>query len=342
MPKGIPIKLLNSNIRGFSGLIHRLFSPVETIIMKDRKNKSMSPLVKGVKKDWQLLLIGLIPVALIAIFSYLPMFGIVYAFQRVGMRTTIFQNKWVGLKWFKQFFDSVYCWRVIKNTFIINFWSLVAGSAMEIFLAIVFNEVKDGPFKRITQSCSYFPHFIATTVVVSMMINMLNPNTGVLSLLFQNVFGMEKIDLFVQPKMFRPMYVISGMWQGCGWGSIIYLGAISGIDQTLYEAAAIDGCGRLKRIRHVTLPGMKTIIFTCLILHVGSMLSLGAEKILLMYSPAIYETSDVISTFVYRYGLGSGEYGYGAAVGLFNSVVNLVLIVSANYFSNKYAETSLF
>ena len=219
---------------------------------------------------------------------------------------------------------------------------LFAGTMTEIALALIFNEVRDGKFKRITQSCTYFPNFISTTVVVGMMVNMLNPNTGVLSLLFQNVFGLEPVDLFVEPNAFRPMYIISSVWQGAGWGSIIYLGAINGIDPTLYEAAALDGCGRISRIRHITLPGMKPVILTCFILHMGSIMSLGAGKILLMYSSATYETADVISTFVYRYGIGSAEYGYGAAVSLFNSVVNLILLLVTNWLSNKLADTSLF
>lgn len=306
------------------------------------EKRARSPLLRKIKRDWRLILIALPAVVSILIFKYGPMPGILYAFQKVGMRTTFWENEWVGLRWFKDFFGSVYAGRVIKNTFILNFWSLVAGTSVEIFLALTFNEVRDGRFKRLAQSCTYFPNFISTTVVVGMMVTMLNPNSGVLSLLFQNVFGMEKIDMFSEPSLFRPMYVISGMWQGAGWGSIIYMGAISGIDQTLYEAAAIDGCGRLGRIRHITLPGMKQVIVTCLIMHIGSMLSVGSSKILLMYSPSIYETSDVISTFVYRYGLNSAEYGYGTAVGLFNSIVNMVLLITANTVSKKLSETSLF
>lgn len=305
--------------------------------------RPMSPLLKGIRRDWQLILIMLPAVIILGIFAYGSMFGILYSFQDVGLRRTFWENDWVGFKWFKKFFDSVYCERVIWNTLILNFWSLVAGTSVEILLALIFNEVKDGKFKRFTQSCSYFPNFVSTTVVVGIMITMLNPNSGVLSLLFQNVFGMEPIDMFVEPSLFRPLYVISGIWQGAGWGSIIYLGAINGIDQSLYEAAAVDGCGRLARIRHVTLPGMKQVIVTCLILHIGSMLSLGSGKILLMYSPSVYETADVISTFVYRTGFdGAGGLGYSAAVGLFNSVVNLLLLLITNTISNKVAETSLF
>ena len=307
-----------------------------------RRPRARSPLARGIRRDWQLILIGLIPVLFLVIFSYIPMGGILYAFQKVSLRKSFWQNEWVGLRWFRDFFNSVYCVRVIKNTFILNFWSLVAGTSVEILLALTFNEVRNGPFKRITQSLSYFPNFVSTTVAIGMMVTMLNPRTGVLSLLLQKVFGMEPIDMFVQPSFFRPMYVISGIWQGAGWGSIIYLGAINGIDPQLYEAAALDGCGRIRRIWYITLPGMKQVIITCLILHIGSMLSLGSAKILLMYSPSIYETADVISTFVYRYGIGYAEFGYGAAVGLFNSVINLVLLLIANTVSRKLSETSLF
>lgn len=307
-----------------------------------QRQKPVSPLIKGIRRDWRLIVIALPAVLALLVFAYGPMPGVIYAFQEVSLRKSIFQNEWVGLTWFKQFFNSVYCVRVIKNTFILNFWSLLAGTTVEIFLALTFNEVKDGAFKRFTQSCTYFPNFISVTVIVGMMVTMLNPSSGVLSLFLQKFFGMQPIDMFVEPKLFRPLYIISGMWQGAGWGSIIYLGAINGIDPTLYEAAAIDGCGRLGRIRHITFPGMKQVIITCLILHIGSMLSCGSSKILLMYSASIYETADVISTFVYRYGIGSAEYGYGAAVDLFNSVINLILLITANTVSRKVSETSLF
>lgn len=307
-----------------------------------KAKKQRSSLVKGIRRDWQLILIALPSVICLLVFAYGPMPGIIYSFQKVGLRNTIFENEWVGIKWFEDFFSSIFAGRVIKNTLILNFWSIVAGTIVEILLAIVFNEVKDGKFKRFAQSCSYFPHFISVTVVVGIMINMLNPTSGVLSLLMEKYFGVEPIDMFVQLDLFRPLYIISGMWQGAGWGAIIYLGAINGIDQTLYEAAAVDGCGRLRRIWHITIPGMKTVIVTCLIMHIGSMLSVGADKILLMYSPSIYETADVISTFVYRQGLGAAEFGYAAAVGLFNSAINIVLLLVSNAVCRKLTDASMF
>ena len=206
-----------------------------------KEKRKLSPLMKGIRRDWQLILIALPAVVCLLIFAYGPMAGVLYAFQKVGLRKTIFENEWVGLKWFGDFFSSIFAGRVIKNTLILNFWTIFAGTIVEIFLAIVFNEVKDGKFKRLTQSCSYFPNFISVTVVVGIMVNMLNPASGVLSLFMQKYFGAEPLDLFIQPNLFRPLYVISGLWQGAGWGAIIYLGAINGIDQSLYEAAAVDG-----------------------------------------------------------------------------------------------------
>ncbi len=312
----------------------------------ERTSKAFKPkrsiLLKHIHRDRQLILIALPAVASIILFSYIPMFGVLYGFQEVSIRGDFLNNDWVGLKWFSQFFQSIYAARVIKNTLIINLLFLLFGSCAEIGLAIIFNEVRNGKYKKITQSCTYFPNFISTTVVVGMMINMLNPNTGVISLVLQKLVGLPAIDLFVEPKAFRPMYILSGIWQGAGWGSIIYLGSINGIDQTLYEAAAIDGAGRIKRIRHITLPGMKPVIVICLIMHIGSLMSHGSGKILLMYQPSTYETADVISTFVYRYGLSGANYGYGAAVGLFNSICNLVLLISANTVSKKLSDTSMF
>lgn len=310
-------------------------------ISPNKKNKKRNLLKKELKRDWQLILIGLPSVIILFLFSYLPMSGILYSFQKVGLRNSFWENSWVSFRWFKEFFSSIYAGRVIKNTLILNFWSLLAGTTAEICLALIFNEVRNGKFKRIAQSCTYFPNFISTTVVVGMMVTMLNPQTGILSKFFQDVFGMGEIDLFVQPQMFRPLYIISGMWQGVGWGSIIYMGAINSIDQSLYEAAAIDGCGRVKRIWYITLPGMKSVIVICLIMHIGSMMNMGASKIMLMYSSAIYETADVISTFVYRQGLASYNYGYGSAIGLFNSLVNLILLLSANYAAKKLTDESM-
>lgn len=301
-----------------------------------------SQLLMGIRRDWQLILIFLLPFTVLLIFQYIPMFGTFYAFQDVGLRTDFLDNEWVGLKWFKEFFEGYYIKRLIRNTLVLNFWNLVGSTVSSIVLALIFNEIRDGKFKRIAQSCTYFPHFISVTVLVTMMTTMLDPSTGVLANFAETVFGWKPVNLFNQASAFRPLYVISGIWQGAGWGAIIYLGAITGIDPGLYEAASLDGASRMQRIWHITLPGIKSVVITLLILNIGKMMSLGAGKILLMYNSATYETADVISTYVYRYGIGGAEFGFSTAVGLFNSVVNIILLLSANAISKKVSETSLF
>ena len=301
-----------------------------------------SNLAKGIRRDWQMILIFLLPFTVLLIFHYLPMFGTFYAFQDVGLRSDFLDNEWVGIKWFTEFFDGYYIKRLIRNTLVLNLWNLIGSTLSSIVMALIFNEIRDGKFKRIAQSCTYFPHFISVTVLVTMMTTMLDPTTGVLSGLAEKLFGWEPVNLFNQASAFRPLYVLSGIWQGAGWGAIIYLGAITGIDPGLYEAAALDGAGRLQRIWHITLPGIKSVVITLLILNIGKMMSLGANKILLMYNSATYETADVISTYVYRYGIGGAEFGFSTAVGLFNSVVNIILLLSANAISKKMSETSLF
>ncbi len=317
--------------------VKSLTSPTKT-----GQSKKQSRLMKGIQRDWRLIVIALVPLVVLAIFSYLPMFGVMYAFQDVSLRGDFLDNEWVGLKWFEKFFDGYYAGRLISNTLILNFWNLFGIMLSSIFLALVFNEVRNERIKRITQSCTYFPHFISVTVIVTMMTNMLDPTTGVLSGLAENMFGWDPVDLFLEPNAFRPMYVISGIWSGAGWGAIIYMGSINGIDPSLYEAASLDGAGRLSRIRHITLPGIKPVVITLLILNVGKMMSLGSGKVLLMYNSAVYSTADVISTYVYRNGIGGAEFGYSTAVGLFNSLVNITLLLSANAISKKVSETSLF
>lgn len=301
-----------------------------------------SRFAKGVCRDWQLIVIFLLPFTVIAIFKYIPMFGTLYAFQDVSLKGSFWDNEWVGFKWFVRFFDGYYITRLIRNTLILNFWNLIGGTTASIVLALIFNEVRDGKFKRIAQSCTYFPHFISVTVIVTIMTQMLDPSTGVLSNMAANLFGWEPVDLFKEPDAFRPMYVISGIWSGAGWGSIIYLGAITGIDPALYEAASLDGASRLQRIWHITLPGIKTVAVTMLILNIGKMMSLGSAKILLMYNSATWETADVISTYVYRFGIGGAEFGFSTAVDLFNSVINIILLLIANMVSEKLTDTSLF
>lgn len=284
-----------------------------------------------------------IPVVLYyLLFDYKSMYGVIIAFKDFSPGAGILGSDWAanyGLRNFLDFFQSYYFWRLLKNTLIISVTSIVFGFPAPIIFALLLNEIKNTKFKRITQTISYMPHFISTVVVcglITMFVSDKGPITQLLTL-----SGFSKISLLTKPDYFVPIYVISGIWQGLGWGAIIYLAALSGIDQELYEAAKIDGAGRWQQTVHVTLPGIANTIIIMLLMRLGSIMSVGFEKIILLYNEGIYETADVISTFVYRKGLLSYQWSYSAAVGLFNSVINFILIVIFNKVSKKFSEVSL-
>ncbi|MCI5565243.1 MAG: ABC transporter permease subunit [Clostridiales bacterium] len=275
------------------------------------------------------------------IFSYIPMAGVVTAFQNFSFRKPFLGNEWVGFKWFRKFFNGIYFGRTVTNTLIISVEGLIIGVVTATLFALLLNEIRDGKFKRITQSISYFPHFISTVVIVGLMGRLLDKDSGLINLLIARLGG-TKIDFFNKARWFRTLYHGSGLWQGLGWSTIIYLGAITAIDPTLYEAATIDGASRFQCMRHITLPGIKPVVMTVVLMNIGSILNVGATKILLMYTPTTYVTADVISTYVYREGLGKAQYGYGAAIGLFNSIVNITLLLIANAASKRLTEVGLF
>ena len=275
------------------------------------------------------------------IFSYIPMAGVVTAFQNFSFRKPFLGNEWVGFKWFRKFFNGIYFGRTVTNTLIISVEGLIIGVVTATLFALLLNEIRDGKFKRITQSISYFPHFISTVVIVGLMGRLLDKDSGLINLLIARLGG-TKIDFFNKARWFRTLYHGSGLWQGLGWSTIIYLGAITAIDPTLYEAATIDGASRFQCMRHITLPGIKPVVMTVVLMNIGSILNVGATKILLMYTPTTYVTADVISTYVYREGLGKAQYGYGAAIGLFNSIVNITLLLIANAASKRLTEVVLF
>lgn len=275
------------------------------------------------------------------IFSYIPMAGVVTAFQNFSFRKPFLGNEWVGFKWFRKFFNGIYFGRTVTNTLIISVEGLIIGVVTATLFALLLNEIRDGKFKRITQSISYFPHFISTVVIVGLMGRLLDKDSGLINLLIARLGG-TKIDFFNKARWFRTLYHGSGLWQGLGWSTIIYLGAITAIDPTLYEAATIDGASRFQCMRHITLPGIKPVVMTVVLMNIGSILNVGATKILLMYTPSTYVTADVISTYVYREGLGKAQYGYGAAIGLFNSIVNITLLLIANAASKRLTEVGLF
>lgn len=282
----------------------------------------------------------LVPVVVFyIIFNYYPMYGAQIAFRDYSPKLGAFDSPWVGLKHFKSFFDSVYFGRLIKNTLGINLLNLIFGFPAPIIFALMLNEVVSGKFKKTVQTISYLPHFISTVVVAGLILQFTATDGFITNIL--TMFGYPKQNLMLNPSLFKPIYVISDIWQGIGWGSIIYIAAISGISSELYEAARIDGANKWKQVWHVTLPGIMPTIITMLVMRIGNMMSLGFEKIILIYNSSVYETADVISTYVYRKGLVDQSYSFSTAVGLFNSLINLILLFAANKICKKVTDHGL-
>ncbi len=291
-------------------------------------------------RDRHLLLLALPAVIYFLIFHYLPMYGVIIAFKDYTPGQGIWGSPWVGLRHFTQFFNSFYFQRLLTNTLKISIYSLLWGFPVPIIFALMLNEFPEGRFKRSIQTVSYLPHFISLVVTCGMIINFLSPANGIINIAIKALGG-KPINFLGQPQYFRTIYVASGIWQEFGWGSIIYLAALSGVDQEQYEAARIDGAGRWKQMIHVTLPAIKPTIIILMILSVGNIMSVGFEKIILLYNSSTYETADVISTYVYRMGLQSLQYSFSAAVGLFNSVINIILLFLANALSRRLTESSI-
>lgn len=304
-----------------------------------KKNKWGQLLKADFRKNW-LIYLMLVPVIVyLLIFCYAPMYGIVIAFKDFKPRLGIMGSDWVGLKYFKEFVGSVFFGRTLKNTLMLSGLNLLFGFCAPIVFAILLNEVRNLRFKKVVQTVTYLPHFI-TTVIIASLILIFTDSDGFITQIVNSIIGHEG-SLIGDKHMFRPIYVISDIWQSFGWGSIVYLAAIMGINPELYEAARIDGANKFKQIIHVTLPGMLPIIVIMFIMAVGGLMNVGWEKAFLLQSPVTYDTSDIISTFVYRKGFEDMNYSYSAAVGLFNSVINLILLTGANLMSRKVNGNSL-
>lgn len=295
------------------------------------------------KKDWirnrSLYLIILPVLAFFILFHYKPMYGAIIAFKDYSPALGISKSPWVGFANFIRFFKSVYFFRLIKNTILLSLYNLIVGFPAPIILALLLNEVRNKRFKSVTQTVTYLPHFISLIVVTGMLTDF-----SMTSGLFNDIimaFGGERSPLLQNPKLYRTIYVLSSVWQEIGWGSIIYLSALAGVDSQLYEAAQIDGAGKWKQLIHVTLPGIAPTIIIMLILKMGSLMNMGYEKTILLYNPSTYDTADIISSYIYRIGLLEQDWSYSTAVGLFNSVINLGLLVFTNKMSKRYSETSL-
>ena len=310
---------------------------------KSMKTKERDSFWIQVKKDWKRhrsLYLMVLPVILFyVLFHYKPMYGALIAFQDYNPRLGFSGSEWVGFDQFNRFFTSPYFGRLVKNTLLLSVYGILFGFPAPIILALLLNELRAKRFKKTVQTITNLPHFISL-VVVTGIIKDFTQSTGLINDIIV-MFGGERSSLIQNPALYRTIYIVSDIWQGIGWGSIIYLSALSGVDQQLYEAASIDGAGRWKQLIHVTLPGIAPTIVIMLIMRMGQLLGTGYEKTILLYNEATYETADVIASYIYRVGILERNWSYSTAIGLFNSVINLALLIVTNKISKRVSETSL-
>jgi len=304
--------------------------------MKIRVNRGWK---KFLRDRWLLLM--MVPgIIYYVVFKFLPMYGVIIAFKKFNVYLGILKSPWVGFKHFVNFFNAPYFWQLIRNTMLINIYSLVFTFPMPIILAIAFNEIYRARLKKPLQSITFLPHFISTVVVTSLVLRFLAPTSGIVNKLLGYI-GVEPVSFLTDPKYFRSIYIIMEVWKGVGWSSILFIAALSRIDTALYEAAVVDGSSKLQQQWYITLPSIIPTIVIMLILRVGHLLDLGAQTIILLYNPMIYETADVLSTFVYRRGIVNADFSYAAAVDLFTSVIGFVLIISSNKISKMVTDSGL-
>ncbi|WP_172240417.1 ABC transporter permease [Saccharibacillus endophyticus] len=302
-----------------------------------RKGKK---LFKKIMRNWQLYIFMAPALLTVIIFNYVPMYGIQIAFKNYIPALGMAESKWVGFDHFTRFFESYYFWDLMWNTLSISLYGLLVGFPLPILLALAFNEIRTGPFKKTVQTVTYAPHFISMVVMAGMIITFLTPSTGMIVNLLEAI-GVTPPSFLTDPRWFKTVYVLSDVWQATGWGTIIYLAALTAVDPGLHEAAILDGASRLQRIRHINFPVIIPTITILLILNMGGLLGVGYEKILLLQNPLNMEASDVIATSVYRTGLLEAQYSYSTAVGLFNSIVNAILLIVVNQVVRRTSENSL-
>ncbi|WP_235782050.1 ABC transporter permease [Paenibacillus senegalensis] len=300
----------------------------------------LSKALKPYWRNWELYVLIAPAIAYFIIFEYIPMYGLQIAFKNFIATQGIWGSPWIGFDHFERFFNSYFFWRLIKNTIGISLYQLAIGFPAPIILALMINEVRQKHFKRFVQTVTYAPHFLSTVVLVGMILIFLSPSTGLVNQVIK-LFGGDPVFFMTEPGWFKSIYVWSGVWQSMGWSSIIYLAALAGIDPQLHEAAKVDGATRLQRIWHVNIPGIMPTIVILLILNSGSLMAVGFEKVFLMQNDLNMEASDVIATYVYRAGILGAQYSFAAAVGLFNSIINFILLVLVNKAARRLNETSL-
>ncbi len=301
--------------------------------------KKKNKFLHNIRRDALLYFLLLLPIAYILVFKYAPIYGLVMAFQDYNIFEGIKGSEWVGLDVFKFIFSQDSFYRALKNTLVLNVMDLVAGFPAPILLAVLLNEVRQEKFKKMTQTVLYLPHFLSW-VIIGGMVYLMFSNSGMVNNFLAGM-GFEKIEFLSQKVPWLITYISVGVWQNIGWGTIIYLAAITGINKELYEASDIDGCSRIRKMWHITLPGIKPTINILLILQIGRMVSIGFDRPFVMGNSLVSEYSDVISTFVYRIGISSGDFSQATAVGLFQSVVGLILLVSANFIAEKLGEDGI-
>ncbi|PTA46150.1 protein lplB [Micromonospora sp. RP3T] len=291
------------------------------------------------RRDWQLYSLAVLPLLFFLVFRYLPMLGNVIAFRRFRPGGSVFGEYWTGLRYFRLFFTDPTFWDVFTNTLVLGALTLLFCFPLPIVLALLLNEVRSRVLRRFVQSVSYLPHFLSIVIVAAMVMQLLSVDGTVNQVV--GAFGGQPVPFIQEPGWFRSIYVSSEVWQTVGWGTILYLAALTTIDGDLYEAARIDGANRWRQTWHVMLPGIRPTMMTLLILNIGTFMAVGFEKILLLYNPLTYPTADVISTYLYRVGIVSGNLSYAAAIGLFEAVIGLTLVLSANGISRRAVGTSL-
>ncbi|MGW0808603.1 ABC transporter permease [Nonomuraea sp. NPDC002799] len=294
---------------------------------------------RALRRDWQLYSLAILPLLFFAIFRYVPMIGNIIAFRRFEPGGAVLGESWVGLRYVKMFLSDPTFWKVFTNTLFLGGLTLLFCFPLPIVLALLLNEVRNRYLKRFVQSISYLPHFLSVVIVAAVAMQLLSVDGPVNQMV--KVLGNEPITFLQQPEWFRTIYVSSEMWQTVGWGTILYLAALTTIDDQLYEAARMDGASRWRQVWHVTLPGIRPTVMTLLILNIGTFMAVGFEKVLLLYNPLTYPTADVISTYLFRMGVVSSNFSYAAAIGLFEAIIGLILVLSANVISRRTVGTSL-
>lgn len=304
----------------------------------------MQKTLRKCRRYWQLYLFLLVPFVYVVIFNYVPMAGLQIAFRKFSIAKTMWTSPWVGLKNFEKFLSSYQFERVLKNTISLSFYAILAAFPFPILFALMLNCINAGPFKKTAQTITYMPHFISIVVLVGIINQVFHPMNGLYGIFSRALTGQTPPDLLANAGAFPHIYVWSGVWQNFGYNSIIYFAALSGVDPQLHEAAQVDGASRLQRVRHIDFPAILPTITVMLILRMGSVINIGFQKVYLMQNTLNLSASEVISTYVYKKGLGSGvgnDYSYSTAVDMFNSVINLIMVISANFISRKVSETSL-